>query len=149
MDWGWLLFSFSGRINRAKYWGTSLLLLVILAAPLIIAVETDLELTWILFVVAMLAIMYCGLAISAKRLHDRDKSAWWLLLFYLVPGVLQALGDGAGEAGVVFYLIGFIISIWALVELGFLRGTVGPNRFGGDPLGGAMPQSGGAARSLP
>jgi uncharacterized membrane protein YhaH (DUF805 family) len=29
------------------------------------------------------------------------------------------------------------ISIWALVELGFLRGTSGPNDFGPDPLASA------------
>ncbi len=38
-----------------------------------------------------------------------------------------------------FLLIGLIplVSIWLVVELGFLRGTVGPNRFGPDPLAGS------------
>jgi len=31
-------------------------------------------------------------------------------------------------------LAGICISIWAVVEIGFLRGTAGPNRFGPDPL---------------
>ena len=35
--------------------------------------------------------------------------------------------------GYVLLLVGFVASVWALVELGFLRGTVGPNRFGPDP----------------
>jgi uncharacterized membrane protein YhaH (DUF805 family) len=34
----------------------------------------------------------------------------------------------------VLGLAAFVVSIWGLVELGFLRGTSGPNRFGPDPL---------------
>jgi len=37
-------------------------------------------------------------------------------------------------AGFVLGLASFVISIWALVEIGFLRGTVGPNQYGPDPL---------------
>ena len=46
-----------------------------------------------------------------KRWHDRDKSGWWMLIT-LVP------------------IIG---SIWLLIELGFLAGTPGVNRFGPPP----------------
>ena len=55
---------------------------------------------------------WISFAISAKRWHDRDKSGWYNLLV-LVP---------------------FAGPIWFLTECGFLRGTVGPNRFGPDPL---------------
>jgi len=34
----------------------------------------------------------------------------------------------------VLHVISFAISVWAFVELGCLRGTVGPNRYGPDPL---------------
>jgi uncharacterized membrane protein YhaH (DUF805 family) len=37
----------------------------------------------------------------------------------------------AGAAG----LAAFVISVWLFVQIGFLRGTSGPNRFGPDPLG--------------
>ena len=37
-------------------------------------------------------------------------------------------------AAVVLGLASLAISIWGLVELGFLRGTVGPNQYGPDPL---------------
>lgn len=43
-----------------------------------------------------------------KRWHDRDKSGWWMLIM----------------------LLPIIDAIWALIELGFLPGTPGPNRFG-------------------
>jgi uncharacterized membrane protein YhaH (DUF805 family) len=46
---------------------------------------------------------------------------------------------GVGQAGTTGFvavagLVSLIISIWALVELGFLRGTPGPNQYGPDPL---------------
>jgi uncharacterized membrane protein YhaH (DUF805 family) len=62
--------------------------------------------------ILFLIILWPSLAIYAKRWHDRDKSGWWSLIM-LVP------------------IIG---SIWLLVELGFLRGTDGPNRFGENPI---------------
>jgi hypothetical protein len=51
----------------------------------------------------------------------------------------QVLGSIANTseqslAGFVLGLASFVISIWALVELGSLRGAVGPNRYGPDPL---------------
>ena len=90
----------------------------------------------IIIVLAYIPLLWIGLAISAKRLHDRNKSAWWLLLFYLVPAILQGIGEQIGTAGIILTLAGFGISIWALVEIGFLRGTVGPNQYGPDPLEG-------------
>jgi uncharacterized membrane protein YhaH (DUF805 family) len=86
-------------------------------------------------VIIYIPLIWIGLAIGAKRLHDRDKSAWWLLLFYLAPSVLSGAANHAGDVGFsILYLASFAITVWAFVELGCLRGTVGPNRFGPDPL---------------
>jgi uncharacterized membrane protein YhaH (DUF805 family) len=63
--------------------------------------------------IAGLALFLPGLAMSIRRLHDRDKSGW-LFLLILIPFV------GA-----------IILLIWYC-----MRGTIGPNRFGPDPLGG-------------
>ena len=38
------------------------------------------------------------------------------------------------EFGFVLHLVSFAITVWAFVELGCLRGTVGPNQYGPDPL---------------
>jgi uncharacterized membrane protein YhaH (DUF805 family) len=88
-----------------------------------------------------------GIAVAIKRLHDRDKSGWWLLLFYFAPvvligigtllGVASVLGESAGGGilAMIFYVAGAVAGIWGFVELGCLRGTVGPNQYGPDPLG--------------
>ena len=65
---------------------------------------------WALLVVV--PSLWVGLVVSVKRWHDRNKSGRWVLL-NLVP------------------VVGWL---WHVIECGFLRGTVGPNRFGQDPL---------------
>jgi len=66
----------------------------------------------IILLVLTVAIFWIGLAVAAKRWHDRGKSAWWILIAF-VP------------------VIG---GLWYLIECGFLKGTSGANRFGSDPL---------------
>lgn len=75
-------------------------------------------------------------ATSVKRLHDRNKSAWWLLLFFALPGLFGGrLGDWLGDwATMLFSLNAFVFSVWGFVEMYCLRGTKGTNRFGADPL---------------
>jgi uncharacterized membrane protein YhaH (DUF805 family) len=46
-----------------------------------------------------------------------------------------------GGTGIVLHVVGFAISVWAFVELGCLRGTVGPNQYGPDPLAPSVPAS--------
>jgi uncharacterized membrane protein YhaH (DUF805 family) len=50
-------------------------------------------------VVAFLPWLMRGFAIHTERLHDRNKSAWWLVTFYLVPGVLGHFAKTAWFAG--------------------------------------------------
>lgn len=143
LDWKWVLTSFEGRLNRKPYWMAVLTVLVLTVAVFVVSLGILPQIIGMpLIVVAVIAGMFINLAISVKRLHDRDKSAHWLWVFIGVPfllgligGFLEASGTGAGFA-LVLNLIGTGISLWMLVELGFLRGTDGPNRFGHDPLGG-------------
>ncbi len=131
-----LLFSFRGRLNRQPYWLTSIAILLLIVV-LVAVVFTLMDVSLVLLVVLGLLyipLLWIAFALGAKRLHDRDKSAWWLLLFYILPSILSNLSDQAGGLGILLLLIGLALSIWAFVELGCLRGTVGPNRFGPDPL---------------
>ena len=138
------LFGASGRINRAKYWrsllvfiGAGLLVGVILftaaglAAPLFILMLVIVFIPWLLW----------GFAFHTERLHDRGKSAWWLVVFYAVPGMLDHLAKAAWSAGAAgtglhytLALAGFALSIWGFVEIGCLRGDAGSNRYGSNPL---------------
>jgi len=137
-----LLFSFQGRLNRKPYWmtaiATMLIIIVLLLFALILIREHRFEfagLTLVLLVILYIPLIWIGLAIGAKRLHDRDKSAWWLLVFYAAPGFLSTAGNRMEDVGfIILHIISFGISVWAFVELGCLRGTPGPNRYGPDPL---------------
>ena len=137
-----LLFSFQGRLNRKPYWMVAIATTVVFILVLLLALaalrEYGLEflpVTIAIIVVLYIPLIWIGLALSAKRLHDRDKSAWWLLVFYAMPAILSTAADRMEDVGfIVLHVISFGISVWAFVELGCLRGTVGPNRYGPDPL---------------
>jgi uncharacterized membrane protein YhaH (DUF805 family) len=75
-------------------------------------------------------------AASIKRLHDRNRSGWWIIPFVFATGIYSQFGnrfDGSWLADLVGFAV-FIGSIWGAVEMYGLRGTRGPNRFGPDPL---------------
>lgn len=137
-EWLELLFGFRGRINRAKYWLTFLIYFIALFAlfflfQLIFSFPTDLLGTILIFAIPVIPIVISSIAVAIKRLHDRNKSGWWLLVFYFLPGVIDKVGAHTAVE-LAFRLVSVAISIWALVELGFLRGTPGTNRYGPDPL---------------
>lgn len=153
MNLGHLLFSFSGRINRAKYWLAVLVYFVVgIVALLAVLASFGGSLTGgdifgrlmgvgagaiVLVIVLTAALIVSSLAVAVKRLHDRNKSGWWILVFYVLPGMLQSIAESSGStpAAGALGLLSFAISIWAFVELGCLRGTEGPNDYGPDPLG--------------
>lgn len=145
MDFAYLLTSFDGRIPRKSYWmgglvlvGVAIVLTVLLATILDFQSRTFLIASFIL----QLALLYPSAALMAKRLHDRGRPTYWML-FLLVPLVLQGLlaalgviGDPVNPSAIDFLLnlIIFAVGIWFFIELGCLRGTVGPNEHGPDPL---------------
>ena len=91
---------------------------------------------WVIAFILFIAVTWSSLAVGVKRLHDRDKSGWWILLFWLGPSLLggwQSTGPNMG-GGLVLSLAAGVIAIWGFVELGCLRGTPGPNQYGPDPL---------------
>jgi len=136
VDFGSLLFGFQGRINRAKYWIATITYISLTIA--VVGLGFFFRFNAIFFIIAaiaFIAVTVSGIAVGLKRLHDRNMSGWWLLVFYLLPAVLDGIGRAIGVP-LIFSLAGSAISIWALVVLGFLRGTSGANQYGPDPLGG-------------
>ena len=178
MSWNWYLFSFEGRINRAKYWLSLPILLVLmigillmmlmameyavylaaqtqphfsakinaslsfdelirmlgLASHLSLSLRDTISLAGNL--IGMSILMWIVLAVSVKRLHDRDRSGWWIMPFFVLPCFSDYLPDWLTDS--IFMaplsLAFFILGIWGFIELGFLRGTGRINRFGPDPL---------------
>ncbi len=110
LTWKQILFSFEGRIPRRQFWGGQLVQILLFG---VVGLSTDaLGLGALVLLVPLYVIaIWSSLALNAKRAHDRDKSGWFILVA----------------------LIPIIGSIWLLIELGFLRGTEGDNRYGGDP----------------
>jgi uncharacterized membrane protein YhaH (DUF805 family) len=141
---------FTGRAPRAEYWWFYLATVVI-QIPLTIIDERIAE--WgPLSSLFSLAILLPWLAVSVRRLHDIDRTGWWLAAFFLplfVVGMWAALATGANLQGTGLgpeptgsILVGLIIAmvvilILAVVVLVFMvtSGTEGPNRFGPDPYG--------------
>jgi uncharacterized membrane protein YhaH (DUF805 family) len=80
--------------------------------------------------------LWIYLAIAIKRLHDRNKSAWWMMLFFVIPGLFDQFADRLGDSYPMMFvgLVSFVFCIWGFIELCFLKGTTGTNRFGADPL---------------
>ena len=104
--------TFKGRAPRSEYWWFSLFMIVMSVAL------GFLDITFFgpqdvgpLGVIFALASFIPGIAVTVRRLHDKDKSGWW-------------------------YFIAFIPLIGVIVLLVFMimKGTEGENRFGPDPL---------------
>lgn len=101
-------------------------------------------------VIMLVIIAYPATALMKKRINDRDRPAWLVYVFWaptVVSLVLSLTGLGytmTDLGGVsmptptglswIVNIAGLVVFIWALIELGFLRGTEGPNQYGTDPL---------------
>ncbi|MBM0225596.1 MULTISPECIES: DUF805 domain-containing protein [Micromonospora] len=106
---------FTGRARRSEYWWFALFtVLVGLAAAILDSVlGTTLGSdgsTGVIGIIVNLALLLPTLAVAMRRLHDTDRSGWWLLIG-LVPIV-----------GAVVLLVFFV-----------LDSTPGTNRFGANP----------------
>ena len=104
---------FSGRSSRAEYWWFALFIVlvdIIVTAVDTVVLGTDLSGIGLLSAVWQLATLIPSLAIGVRRLHDIDKSGWWILLWFVL-------------------VIGWIVLlVWAIK-----RGDGGPNKYGPDP----------------
>jgi uncharacterized membrane protein YhaH (DUF805 family) len=112
--------NFSGRASRSAYWWWALFnFLVSLAAQILdtwlgfapVGMETNYGLrTGLLTALVGLALFLPSLAVAVRRLHDTERSGWWLLIV-LIP------------------IIGWLVLIFFFVT----PGTPGPNRYGPPP----------------
>lgn len=85
-----------------------------------------------------LALLYPAMALVAKRLHDRNKTAWLAGLVW-APAVVQTIANLVGWTPMLqqihswgTWILGYFVALglWFAIELGFYGGTSGPNRYG-------------------
>ena len=109
------IFWIQGRIPRWQWWGVQL---VFFAIAVVFAgmAEEDVIPQW-LAAIANGTWLWIALVAQVKRWHDMDRSGFWCLI-NLIP------------------LFG---GVYALIELGFQKGTDGPNSYGDDPRDTNMP----------
>ena len=103
--------NFDGRAPRSEYWWFTLFSFAVGAVLLLLMNYVSL-LGAILALIVTPAMLLPTLALWVRRLHDTNRSAWWLLL--LVPPIS-------------------IIGYWVLLVFDVLPGTLGPNRYGDEP----------------
>ncbi len=152
-------FQFSGRSRRKEYWMWTLF--VIVAGFVLGFVDTMLGFggeiapvanqspasaiynallsNGILSNIFTVFTIIPGIAVGVRRLHDVDRSGWWLLSWVAPLLIMSALlfsGNGEGAAVLVIggiavlaaAVLGIMIFVWDCTD-----GTHGPNRFGDDP----------------
>ena len=106
---------FNGRARRQEYWWFTLFSLIIsLVLNILTRAMAGSSLAMIFAVIAMiygLGVLIPSIAVGVRRLHDMDKSGWWLLIAF-VP------------------IVGGLLLLYWFVQ----RGTVGPNQYGPDPV---------------
>jgi uncharacterized membrane protein YhaH (DUF805 family) len=96
---------FTGRARRAEFWWFFLASFIIgIVFNILTAVAS---IFWVVYVIYALAVLIPNIAVGVRRLHDTDKSGWWLLIA-LIP------------------LVGIIV----LIVFFATDGLPGPNRYG-------------------
>ena len=139
MDWAYLLNGFHGRIGRQTFW---IAMGVVAAAEILGHLVANMIEGDRLGAIVDLAFTYPEFAIAVKRGHDRNLPVWLLGVFFGAGALLDLLTvlGWAGtdeEPSTVSLAIAVpftVVGLALLVELGFRRGTVGPNQYGPDPL---------------
>lgn len=124
INWAELFFSSTGRLSRTPFVVSALALIgfgVLYEATMPRAVH------WLTGWFIYPAMLYVGACLLSKRLHDRGRSGW---LAGLILVALTAIWAPPTNA---FDFLFILVLIWTAVELGFLPGEQGANRFGANP----------------
>jgi uncharacterized membrane protein YhaH (DUF805 family) len=141
--------NFRDRASRAEYWWWVLFAVIVG----IVAAILDLLLFYgwengPFAIVTNLALFFPGLSVTVRRLHDTNRSGWWVLLLFVliiltVAGVVAATianpfnpVSGAGLVyiavpGILTFAYSILIFIWTLLPSNPGNNRYGPNRYAG------------------
>ena len=139
MNWLFLFNNFHGRIGRQAFWFALILTVV---AQLAVQAITDQLQGDRLSAIVDLAFTYPQFAVTIKRAHDRDMPNWVLIAFFAANAFLDLLvvldlagtNENPNLLSLAVAVPLTVIGLALLVELGFRKGTEGPNQYGPDPL---------------
>lgn len=134
---------FSGRACRAEYWYFILFTYLIAAAAGMIDAAWGMDENFSLFsTIWSLSVLIPGLAVGARRLHDTNKSGWWLLLPYgaVLPFYILIWATSFSAVGYTIAMISVALALILLIVWLAWPGDIGENRFGPDPK---QPKEGG------
>ena len=114
---GWMLFSFKGRLARPPYWILTLVVIFVWSF-LSLTIDRSVLARSVLASLAILPLaiitLWIFFAVQVKRLHDRNISGRWALLYFIPGALLLAILNG------------------------LFAGTTLENRFGGSLKSGAV-----------
>ena len=156
------LFSPFGRVSRQTYWLNWIVpyfVASIVVALLDTALWPESPITHrpppYLRMIFSLVVIWPSLAVATKRLHDRGMTGWWNLVhlvgFFVIATVsywyyttvasgveptaaFEALSQPIKIGSILVTAAYLVISLYLLVNILFLRGQTGDNRYGHDPL---------------
>jgi len=152
---------FSGRSRRMEFWMWQLFQVIVYIGVIVLAMVFGggmmmmsgdpsgmmaaggvMLIIMMLYGLYALAVLIPSIAVAVRRLHDTERSGWWILaplagyVLMIIGGVMAAASPDAPGIGGIIALIGMV----ALIGLGitllvfyFLEGTRGPNKYGPDP----------------
>jgi uncharacterized membrane protein YhaH (DUF805 family) len=161
---------FSGRSRRMEFWmftlGVFILYVLLMMVAMVIGFSAigmtasgngnvalgglmgmfaSMGILAIVFGIVWLGLLIPTIAVAVRRLHDTDRSGWWLFIYvgpYLLSIVINLTAVSSNSTGLssIGGLVGLVGLIGALVLLVFycLPGTPGPNKYGPDPMGGSV-----------
>ena len=140
-----LFLTTDGRIGRQSFWIGAIALAIV---SIVIGLIVGAVFGWIslgsrlINFIVQLALAYPAYALLAKRFQDRAKPSSYaaavvgINILYSLLTLVGITGSAAGlnAFGMLFGLVMFAIFVWIVIELGILRGTVGKNAYGPDPV---------------
>ncbi|HWT13689.1 MAG TPA: DUF805 domain-containing protein [Allosphingosinicella sp.] len=154
---------FSGRSRRMEFWMWQLFQFIVYFVVVLLAMVFGggmmmmagdpssmaaagggMLIIMLLYLVYALAVLVPSIAVAVRRLHDTNRSGWWILapvapyVVAILAGMMAVSSpDMAGAAGIlalICMLVALALAITLLVFY-FLEGTRGPNKYGPDPKG--------------
>lgn len=153
---------FSGRSRRMEFWMWQLFQLLVYVGVIILtmlvgggammggdptammAAGGGIIVIMLIYLIYCLAVIVPSIAVAVRRLHDTERTGWWVLaplapyLVMILAGMMvMGSPDSAGVAGVLALvsLLAVIVLALVLLVFYFLEGTKGPNKYGPDPKG--------------